>query len=243
MDDLSRQPIEVLLEGIESTDPAVRRDVALVLGQRVRAGGQASIAPLIRLLADSDGDVAEAAVDSLRGQPLAASSLIGVLRDRDAPLAARFGAATALTYIPDQRVAPAMLDVLRNDADAMALRRLLARYAGRTRDDRVLEPLIALLADGEADGEMRLEAAAGLEELGDPRAVAPLKHLLRQPDVWILPDAWQREIERVRVLQQEASGQLAEDFARQNEEASRGRSLHHAIREALKWIEECPDRN
>lgn len=243
MDDLSRQPIEFLLEGIESTDPEVRRDVALVLGQRVRAGDQASIAPLIRLLADSDGDVAEAARDSLRGQPLAASSLIGVLGDRDAPLAARFRAATALTSLRDQRVVPAMLDVLRNDADTMALRRVLARYAGRTRDDRVREPLLDLLANGDADGEMRLKAAAGLEELGDPRAIAPLEHLLQQPDVWILTDARQREIERMRVLQEEARGQLAEDFARLNEEASRGSSLHHAIREALRLIKEYPARS
>ncbi len=53
----------------------------------------------------------------------------------------------------------------------------------------------------------------------------------------ILKDARQREIERVRVLQQEASGRLADDLARLNEKASRGSSLHHAIREALRLMQ------
>lgn len=238
MDDLPCQPLELLLHALESPDPEVRRNAAAVLGQRVRAGDQGSVAPLIGLLADSDGDVAEAAEGYLRSEPLAIPPLIDVLRDRDAPISARFRAATVITSIPDQRVAPAMLDVLRDDADVLALRRVLARYAGRTRDERVLEPLIDLVVSGEADGEMRIEAAAGLGELEDPRAIIPLERLLQQPDVWILTDARQREIARVRVLQQEARDQLAADFARYIEEASRGRSLHHEIREAIKLIRE-----
>ncbi len=191
------------LDGPEAVDglvDAVRGDGAYLRGLATDALGRLrdprDLEKLTALLADSDGEVREAAARALvsigdaRAVPslLAADELWAVRSLGSSALPALLAAVAVpelhraalevLTQRPSSftgDAVPVLVAALRSEV--AAVRRAAAQGLGPARDRRAVEPLAALLED--EDPSVVASAAYALAEYGDPRAVEPLVRALR----------------------------------------------------------------
>jgi len=135
--------------------------------------GASVVEPLLGLLKDSNAAVRMKAAEALgdAADQRAVEPLIRALRDPETGV--RIEAAWALGKIKDPRALEPLLAAWKNDSN---LRWKAGGALGRIGQPAV-EPLIALLRDGNAD--IRSRAAEEIAEAKDPRAVEPLLSALR----------------------------------------------------------------
>jgi HEAT repeat protein len=149
-------------------DKPVRVLVAIALSEAATA---AVVEPLARMIEppDEDAVVVRTAVAGLgrTGDPRAANALFKLMQKR--PTAAP------------------QLAVFVREAKEVSIRRDLVRLLRKTRDARAADTLASVV--GVDDLDTQIEAAHGLAELGDPRAVEPLLALARNEDETIAGDA------------------------------------------------------
>jgi putative heme-binding domain-containing protein len=105
-----------------------------------------------------------------------------LLKDANAPAAARWHAIWTLDAIDGGQVARADLAAIARDSKInVSVRRQAVRQLGRTHDANVVAPLGAALQD--SDASLRFQAATALGRIGNVSAVAPLlETLAREAD-------------------------------------------------------------
>ncbi len=146
---------------------AVRAEAARLLGSLPSA---VTVTALTRAVADDDDDVrAEAAIalswlERRAGQPVARRLLEGEAGDR------RVRAAIGLGRLRDPAAVPVLIQVMADPAVSEPHRFEAVRLLGLSRDERAVEPLLALLDDG----RIRRRAVLALGNVGDARAFEPL---------------------------------------------------------------------
>lgn len=211
--------LEVVLKGLQDSEPAVRETAARLLG---RSGQSQAIPALVTVLQDRSSGVrrqAALALDALGWQPqdelqrlqrslalgefqeltsrgaAAVELLIAALKDPQYPK--RQLALEALSQTGDARALQPIIAALK-DADPH-LRVAAAEALGRMRETRAVEPLIASLRD--KDAHVRAAAAAALGHIGASGAVPALIQGLKD-------EQWS-----VRQAAVEALGRLHADVA------------------------------
>lgn len=164
----------------------------------------AAVEPLLTALADDDARVRRAALRSLQAAPDAriVDRLIALLDEYDPDV--RRDAADALARTGDVRaIGPLVRNIPRDVPDEHDRgRSLFLGHPGRSWNIAAetpatdalcrfgpasLEPLVAAL--GSADPAVRLHAAFALGEIGDRRAVEPLRRRLEDEDYWVRDEA------------------------------------------------------
>jgi HEAT repeat protein len=162
-------------------ETSVRALVAMALSE---AASPEVVEPLVRLIQNpsEDGEVVRAAVSGLgrAGDPRAAAPLFQLMQKRPEMRQSVLDALGKSTAAPQ-------LAVLLKQATEVNAKRDLVRLLRKTFDPRAAEPLAAML--GDADADVKEEAAHSLAELGDPRAVPPLLELAHSEQDDVATDA------------------------------------------------------
>lgn len=159
----------------------VRVLVATALSE---AASPAVVEPLARMIEPPDEDpvVIRTAVAGLgrTGDPRAANALFQLMQRRPDMRISVIDALRKSTAAPQ-------LSVMVREAKDTAIRRDLVRLLRKTRDSRAADALASVV--GVDDLDTQIEAAHGLAELGDARAVEPLLALARNEDETVGGDA------------------------------------------------------
>ncbi len=167
--------VEPLIAALDDADGSVRVRVVEALGNQK---DERVIEPLARVLErDSDAEVRAYAARALgnTGDGRAVDALISALDDAEGVV--RAAAASALGAIPDPRAAGPLVRALLNDPDAQFnAAHSLAQIGGA----HTVDLLIDALKTGEAAAKITMIETLG--QLGDKRAVEPLKPYLDDPD-------------------------------------------------------------
>ncbi len=160
--------IPVITEVLENARFGRRYIAAWALGE---IGGDAAVAPLIRVLGDPEIEVRKYATRSLiKLNRLAVTPLIDFLRQARQPLAAA-AAIRALGDIADQ----AAFEVLLQHLDS-ANRADVVTALGKLKDPRAVDALVAVLHD--PAWQVRMNAATALGPIGSKQQAAELETLL-----------------------------------------------------------------
>jgi VWFA-related protein len=174
--------LDTLLGDLDDRDEGLRADAAYELGF---IGDRRAVDGLMAALRDRDREVRRVAADALARQAATAAipRLVECLADDDE--AVRVAAAVALTRIGADSL-PRLLNLVRREGDGRRARpRLLlaAQVVGRVGDERAIEPLGVMLAEGSVAA--RQAAASALGELGLSAAIAPLRQALADDAVTV----------------------------------------------------------
>ncbi len=167
--------VSSLIEFLQDSDSSVRLKAAVELH---RYPGEPTVSALIKALKDKDPEVRGAAAESLRliRDHRAVEPLIEVL-ERDTENSPVYYAINALGYIRTPRSVEALVSALdRGKGDVSTL----AFQLGEARAREAVEPLIRLLREGTP--YQRRHAAMALGNIGDTRALEPLKEALSDSD-------------------------------------------------------------
>ena len=155
-------------------EKSVRALVAMALSE---AASPQVVDPLVRLIQnpDEDAEVVRAAVSGLgrTGDPRAAAPLFSLMQKRPEMRQSVIDALAKSTAAPQ-------LAVLLGQANEVTAKRDLVRLLRKTADPRAADALAAVV--GDQDEDTREEAALGLAELGDARAVPPLIEQAKSPE-------------------------------------------------------------
>jgi HEAT repeat protein len=147
-------------------EKSVRALVAMALSE---AASPQVVDPLVRMIQNpnEDPEVVRAAVAGLgrTGDPRAGAPLFALTQRRPEMRS------SVVDALGKSTAAPQLASLLTQATDVNA-KRDLVRLLRKTSDPRAAEPLASVL--GEADEEIKQEAALGLSELGDERAVPVL---------------------------------------------------------------------
>ncbi len=168
--------IEPLLDQIEDTADPFKTPVVTAVLDALPAFGLALAAPLHRLL-DGPDDPRRKYVPRLLLSATgadAAPTLSALLDDRDEDVV--MNAATALGALHDPAYAPALLQVLDDEARPALMRGVAASALGMTGASNAYNVLAPLL--GSSVQSLVAGAIDGLAELGDPRAIGVIQALL-----------------------------------------------------------------
>jgi len=197
---VDRNSSDFLVQELKSNNCHIREKVADVL---IKMEYQMAVDPLIQALTDKNGDIFRKRAAELLcmiGEP-AVIPLIHALKDEDRYL--RYGAADSLGKIGDERAIKPLITALKDKDSyirleaAGALDKIGWKFKGgqdnayyliaKTKWIKVSKmgkfavvPLIQTLKYGELD--LRLRAAKALGEIGDERALEPLKQSLNDED-------------------------------------------------------------
>jgi VWFA-related protein len=174
--------LDTLLRDLDDRDEGLRADAAYELGF---IGDDRAIKGLIAALRDREHEVRRLAAEALERQAAAEAipRLVESLADDDE--AVRQAAAGALTRIGVASLPRVLSLVRREGARRRARPRLLlaAQVAGRVGDERAIEPLAVMLAQGSI--EARQVAAGALGELGLSAGIMPLRQALDDDEVTV----------------------------------------------------------
>lgn len=128
--------------------------------------------------------------DLARTGPLAVEPLVQVLDDRDDSVRRR--AAKALGEVRDPRAVPALMALLHDDFYSIRREAAAALVAiGAPAMGAVISAL------GDRDGDVRKRAADVLAEIGDARAIEPLRGIFSDED-WYVRKAAEGAVEKIR---------------------------------------------
>ncbi len=173
--------IQKLASLTDHKETSVRALVAMALSE---AASPEVVPPLVRLIQNpnEDGEVVRAAVAGLgrAGDPRAAAPLFTLMQKRPDMRQSVLDALGKSTAAPQ-------LAVLLKQATDVGAKRDLVRLLRKTYDPRAADPLAAML--GDADDDVKQEAAHGLAELGDARAVPTLLELANSEEDEVATDA------------------------------------------------------
>lgn len=165
--------VDAVVARLDDPDPAVRRQLAHVLGKLADPRG---VPALEGLLGDPDAEVAAKAAFGLgqTGGTDAVAALVGALGSRGSGLrAAVVGALGGLgAGVVDGVVA-------RLSSGSAATRADAAEVLGGVGDPRATEPLASLL--GDPDEDVRISALMALGAIGGPRAVRAIRSVRDAP--------------------------------------------------------------
>lgn len=171
-------------EGWELDEPLYRRLLAKIAGgpNRQRAAGRIDEA----VAADTAALVYDryAAIQRLGNDPLATSTLIGLLKDRDRQIATR--AAFALGTLRAREAIADLLQLIGTDEHRAMAVHALARIVRRG-DDHLAPVLLEMLTDH--DKQVRISALQGLGSIRSPATVSQVVSALDDPDTGVLPYA------------------------------------------------------
>jgi HEAT repeat protein len=151
------------------------------------AYGSVAVEPLIRLVQNGSLRQVAAAITVLAqiGDPRAIAPLTDTLRISQYALL-RMNAAQALAEFKDPAAVGALLAAL-NDEDELVLTWVVTSLAA-LRDIRAVEPLITLL-NRAPSSEIRYMAIRALGDLGDKRAVEPIRCFINDDNRHVQRDA------------------------------------------------------
>lgn len=147
--------VEPLLELLQSSDPDLRLQAALVLGER---GDARAVSPLLDTLSEGDENLRFHAIEALGKLKAGAAvdRLTAVAESGDFFLA--FPALEALAQIGDASVAPRLAPLMTDEL----LRGTVVEVLGRIGDEDVVAPLVRLLNEATAPTEVVAGALASL---------------------------------------------------------------------------------
>ncbi|MBZ2165943.1 HEAT repeat domain-containing protein [Methanobacterium spitsbergense] len=194
---VDRNGSDFLVQELSSNDCKVREEVADAL---IKMENQMAVDPLIRALTDNKGDIFRKRASEILyriGKP-AVIPLIQALRDEDRYL--RCGAADSLGKIGDERAVNPLINALKDKDSYIRLEaaKALDKIGWKSKGGQenvyyliaktkwievskignlAVFPLIQTLKYGELD--LRFNAAEALGEIGDERALEPLKQSLK----------------------------------------------------------------
>ncbi len=197
---VDRNGSDFLVQELSSNDCKVREEVADAL---IKMEYQMAINPLIQALTDNNGDIFRKRASEILsriGKP-AVIPLILALRDEDRYL--RCGAADSLGKIGDERAVNPLINALKDKDSYIRLEaaKALDKIGWKSKGGQenvyyliaktkwievskigklAVIPLIQTLKYGELD--LRFNAAEALGEIGDERALEPLKQTLKDED-------------------------------------------------------------
>jgi HEAT repeat protein len=159
-------------ELLKHPDKAVRTLVAASLSESATPD---AVAPLIKLLEDSDPEVVRAAAAGLgrAGDPRGAGPLFALLQKNPSMRQ------SVLDSIGKSTSAPGIAKLL-DQTDSVDLKRSLLGLLRDTHDPRVVDTFAKLLND--ADADIKEISAQALAELGDPRAIPALLEQAKSED-------------------------------------------------------------
>ena len=168
-----KRPVKSLIEALGDKDSIVRQVAAEALGE---IGDPMAIEPLVKALKSEDGNVYAAVALAEIGEP-ALDALIKALEDRDENV--RRVAAFGLGRTGDKRAIEPLIQALKDESSGVQF--CAAEALARMGDATGIELLTQYLR-GANDHIVRFRAAYTLGQIGDERAVKPLKLHLRDPD-------------------------------------------------------------
>jgi len=169
---------EAVEQGLRSTDPEVRRDLA-----RRLASPASGVAGLLRLLGDRDWRVRKTAVDSLvsRSDDAALVGMVEALSDEEN--AGRRNSATEGLIRVGLRSLPHLLTALRK-SDDVDVRLAIVNLLGEIRSDEAFSELVSMV-DREADVNVLSSVVSSLGRYRRSEATDPLLRLLAREDPWL----------------------------------------------------------
>lgn len=231
------QPLETLIQALETGNDERRRTIAGELARRGLAGDLRVIPVLLSLLGDSGFGIDEAAIDALQSVGLPAlPALISLLGDRNMPWEERRSAAEVLGHTGSPLAAHAIAAVLLDETEPLMLRRLVAAPLGWIRTDEAFAALVTVLTDPAGSPLIRAQAAAGLGTMRDPRAFEPLAAVLGQEDVRFMTPESDRELGRLRERLTSTPADTGDWLKEMIARLQRGRSLHDEVLRALREL-------
>jgi HEAT repeat protein len=200
--------------------------------------GPPAIPPLLEILKDGRRQFVRAAVavlgemgnrDAVRGLSLTAYHVDNRIR---------IDAIHSLARIGGKEATEVLMDLLR-DANR-AIRRQVILWLGITRNERGIEPLLALINERDIMGKsltLKKEALLAIGRIGDRRSLDPLFRLVNKRR-WLSPGRWQE----LKILAVEAIGRVGGDSAREflEKTETRGGSIGRACSAALEAMGEKP---
>jgi len=200
--------------------------------------GPPAIPPLLEILKDGRRQFVRAAVavlgemgnrDAVRGLSLTAYHVDNRIR---------IDAIHSLARIGGKEATEVLMDLLR-DANR-AIRRQVILWLGITRNERGIEPLLALINERDIMGKsltLKKEALLAIGRIGDRRSLDPLFRLVNKRR-WLSPGRWKE----LKILAVEAIGRVGGDSAREflEKTETRGGSIGRACSAALEAMGEKP---
>jgi HEAT repeat protein len=185
---------ELLIQALADDDKGVGAEAARVLG---RLNDSKAIEPLIKTFKDNDTALKAEAVKALVaiGRP-SIGPLIETLKDEDGM--SRQEAAAALGGIGDPgAVEPLVSAFQAGDSD---VRRATVNALVKINSNSTMDSFLQILKDQNQSGEIRVDAAWALGELGDVRAIEPMMQVLADSKESKLQLSISRALTKIRIM-------------------------------------------
>ena len=164
---------------LDDPDPQVRHAATCSL---LTCRDPRVVLPLLRAFKDKDTKVRKDAIWHFANcpDPQALGPLLDALKDTDTGV--RDNAVRAVQSYTDDRVTPALIEVLRNSREDAGVRCAAAFHLRIIRDPRAFEPSLAVLRDRREPASVRAAAAEVLTGLGDARATELLTEVAQEEE-------------------------------------------------------------